>query len=173
MCSCPWKHSSNGWFMRTELRIVYVRSISNLLNSRKTTCSFMPCFSTNKQSCTASDRNHAHLIRLQSTTHGEASWPPLLSIGNRAWIRLKLIVAAATIQIMKVAWVTYLGALSRLNALLIPQISAHPQSRPQCKVHRPWALFHEGTVLWYNQWAHPNDVVWKPAYHIRSIRHRS
>ena len=28
-------------------------------------------------------------------------------------------VAAATIQIMEIAWVTYLGALSRLNAILI------------------------------------------------------
>ena len=36
MCSCPWKRSSNSWFMRTELRIVYVRSISNLPNSCKT-----------------------------------------------------------------------------------------------------------------------------------------
>ena len=30
------KRSSNGWFMRTELRIVYVRSILNLLNGCKT-----------------------------------------------------------------------------------------------------------------------------------------
>ena len=107
----------------------------------------MPRFSANEQSCTASDRNHAHLIRLQSTTHDEVSQPPLLSIANRAWIRLKSIVAAATIQIMKIAWVTYLGALSRLNAILIPRISAHPPVLAQCKVHRPWALFREGTVI--------------------------
>ncbi|MCG8623143.1 MAG: hypothetical protein MJE68_14255, partial [Proteobacteria bacterium] len=25
-------------------------------------------------------------------------------------------------------------------------ISAHPPILAQCKVHRPWALFHEGTV---------------------------
>ena len=55
-------------------------------------------------------------------------------------------VAAAIIQIMKIAWVTYLGALSRLNAILIPRISAHPPILAQCKVHRPWALFREGTV---------------------------
>ena len=55
-------------------------------------------------------------------------------------------VAAAIIRIMKLAWVTYLGALSRINAILIPQISAHPPILAQCKVHRPWALFHEGTV---------------------------
>ena len=55
-------------------------------------------------------------------------------------------VAAATIRIMKIAWVTYLGALSRLNAILIPRISAHPPILAQCKVHRPWALFREGTV---------------------------
>ena len=56
-------------------------------------------------------------------------------------------VAAATIRIMKIAWVTYLGALSRLNALLIPRISAHPPILAQYKVHRPWALFREGTVI--------------------------
>ena len=28
--SCPWKHCSNSWFMRTKLQILYVRSISNL-----------------------------------------------------------------------------------------------------------------------------------------------
>ena len=58
-------------------------------------------------------------------------------------------VAAATIRIMKIARVTYLGALSRLNALLIPRISAHPPILAQCKVHRLWALFREGTVLLY------------------------
>ena len=47
---------------------------------------------------------------------------------------------------MKLAWVTYLGALSRINAILIPRISAHPPNLAQCKVHRPWALFREGTV---------------------------
>ena len=80
-------------------------------------------------------------------THGEVSRPPLLGIGNRARIRLKSIVAAATIQIMKLAWVTYLGALSCINAILIPQISAHPPILAQCKVHRPWALFREGTLI--------------------------
>ena len=93
----------------------------------------MPCFSTNKRSCMASDRNHAHLIRLQSTTYGEVSRPPLLSIGNRAWIRLKSIVAAATIQIMKIAWVTYLGALLyllqttyfRINIMQVKIIHCH------------------------------------------------
>ena len=89
----------------------------------------MPHFSTNKRSCRASDRNHARLIQLQSTINGEVSRP-----------------AAATIQIMKIAWVTYLGALSRLNAILIPRISAHPPILAQCKVHRSWALFREGTV---------------------------
>ena len=56
-------------------------------------------------------------------------------------------VAAPTIRIMKIAWVTYLGALLRLNAMLVPRISAHPPILTQCKVHRPWALFREGTVL--------------------------
>ena len=79
-------------------------------------------------------------------THGEISWPPLLWIGNHAWIRLKSVVAAVTIQKMKLAWVTYLGALSHINAILIPRISAHPPILAQCKVHRPWALFREGTV---------------------------
>ena len=95
----------------------------------------------------ASDLSHAHLIQLHSTTHGEVLRPPLIWIGNRAWIRLKSIVAAATIQIMKLAWVTYLGTLSRINAILIPQILAHPPILAQCKVHHPWALFHESTVL--------------------------
>ena len=62
-------------------------------------------------------------------------------------MRLKSVVAAATIRIMKIAWVTYLGTLSRLNALLITRISAHPPILAQCKVHRPWALFCEGTVF--------------------------
>ena len=50
------------------------------------------------------------------------------------------------IQIVKIAWVTDLGALSRLNATMIPRISAHPPVLAQYKVHRPWALFHEDTV---------------------------
>ena len=45
-----------------------------------------------------------------------------------------------TIQIMKLAWVTYLGALLGVNAILIPQISAHPP------ILHAWALFREGTV---------------------------
>ena len=48
---------------------------------------------------------------------------------------------------MKIAWITYLGALSHLNATLIPWISAHPPVLAQCKVHRSWALFREGTVI--------------------------
>ena len=93
------------------------------------------------KSCMASDRNHAHLIRLQSTTHGEVSRPPLLWIGNRAWIRLKSIVATATFQLMKIEWETYLGALLHLNTVLMPRISAHPPILAQCKVHCLWALF--------------------------------
>ena len=80
-------------------------------------------------------------------THGEVSWPPLLWIGNRAWIRLKSIIAPATIHIIKIAWVTYLGALSRINTILVPRISAHPPILAQYKGHRPWALFREGMVL--------------------------
>ena len=99
-----------------------------------------------------SGRNHAHLIRLQSTTHGEVTRPPLLLIGNRAWIRLKLIVGTATIQIMKIVWVTYLGAFSLLNAILIPRILAHTPVLAQCKVHCPWALFCEGTVHQCSTW---------------------
>ena len=41
----------------------------------------------------------------------------------------------------------YLGTLSRINTILMPRIWAHPPFLAQCKVHRPWALFHEGTVL--------------------------
>ena len=107
----------------------------------------MPRFSTNKQSYIASDRSHAHLIRLHSTTHSEVSRPPLLWIGNCAWIRLKSRVAATTTQIMKLAWGTYLGALSCINVILIPQISAHPPILAQRKVHRLWALFREGTAI--------------------------
>ena len=51
-------------------------------------------------------------------------------------------VAAATIRIMKLAWVTYLGALSSINAILIPQISAHPPTMAQCKVPNP--SMHKG-----------------------------
>ena len=47
---------------------------------------------------------------------------------------------------MKLEWVTNLGALSHINTILIPRISAHPPVLAQCKVHRPWALFREGTV---------------------------
>jgi hypothetical protein len=53
----------------------------------------------------------------------------------------------ATIRIMKIAWVTYLGALSRVTATLIPGISANPPVQIQCKVHHPWALFREDTVI--------------------------
>ena len=60
---------------------------------------------------------------------------------------LKSIVAAANIRIMEIVWVTYLGVLLHLNATLTPQISAHPPVLDQCKVHCPWALFCEGTVL--------------------------
>ena len=74
----------------------------------------MPHFSTNKPSYTASDRSHAHLIRLHSMTYGEVSWLPLLWISSRAQIRLKSIVATAIIEIMMLAWVTYLGTLSRI-----------------------------------------------------------
>ena len=45
-------------------------------------------------------------------------------------------VAAAIIRITNIVWATYLGALSRLNAILIPRISAHPPILTQCKVHR-------------------------------------
>ena len=52
------KRSSNGWFMRTELQIIKVRSISNLPHSCRT--NLIPHFSTNERSCMASDCNHAH-----------------------------------------------------------------------------------------------------------------
>ena len=135
MCSdpCNWKRSSNGWFMKTELRIVYARSICN--------------------SRTASDRNHAHLIRLPSTMYTvkyrpDSRPPSLLLIGNRAWIRLKSKVAADITRIMKIAWTTYLGALSRLTAIiLIPRMSAHPPILTQCKGAPPVALFREVTYF--------------------------
>ena len=64
---------------------------------------------------------------------------------------------------MKLAWVTYLGALSSINAILIPRISAHPPIFAQCKVHRPSALFREGTVGYFERmlapWHHPIDVI--------------
>ena len=150
MCSCPWERSSNGWLMRTELRIVYVRSIRNLPNSHNIKTSFMPHFGTNEWSCTASNRNHTHLIRhhqQHTVKYWPDSWPPLLLIGNHAWIRLKSMVAAAIIRIMKIACVTYLGALSCLNVILIPRISFHPPFLAKCKVHRPWALFRESKVI--------------------------
>ena len=123
--------------------------MSNMPNSCKTkpTANFMPHFSTNKRLYTASDCSHAHWIWLHSTTHSEVSRPPLLWIGNCAWIRLKSRVAAATTQITKLAQVTYLGALSRIKVILIPQISAHPPILAQRKVHCLWALFREGTVI--------------------------
>ena len=43
--------------------------------------------------------------------------------------------------------INYLGALSRLNAILILQILALPPILAHCRVHRPWALFREDTVL--------------------------
>ena len=52
-------------------------------------------------------------------------------------------VAAATIRIMKTAWITYLSALSRLNVILIPRILAHPPILALC---HPGTLFPEGTV---------------------------
>ena len=113
----------------------FVRSISNVL--QLSLASFIPRFSKNKLTHTASDRSHAHLIELHSTTHGEESQLPLFWIGNRAWIRLKSLVAAATIHIINLAWVTYLGALSHINAILIPRILAHLPILAQCKVHRP------------------------------------
>ena len=36
-----------------------------------------------------------------------------------------------------------------INAILVPQISAHPPILAQCKVHRLWAVFCEGTVLYF------------------------
>ena len=61
--------------------LVYKDWTSNSLisNSCKIKPSFMPHFGTNKQSSTASDRNHAHLIQLQSIHRG--------CPGNHAWIR--------------------------------------------------------------------------------------
>ena len=153
------------WLDCTSNNLIYVRSISNVLNSHKT--NFMPCFSINKRSYTVSDRSHAHWIWLHSTTHGEVSRPPLLWIGNvnRTWIRLKSIVAAATIQIMKLVWVTYLGALSSINVILIPRISAHPPIMAQRKVHRPWALFREGTVCRYAcLWGDTPFTCWTQKY---------
>ena len=50
--------------------------------------------------------------------------------------------AAATIQIL-----SHLGTLSYLNVTLISRISAHPAVLAQYKVHRPWALFREGTEI--------------------------
>ena len=58
-------------------------------------------------------------------------------------------VAADITRIIKIAWAIYLGALSRLNAIiLIPRISAHPPILTQCKGAPPVALymFREGTV---------------------------
>ena len=92
----------------------------------------MPCFSTNEWSCAASDRNYTHLIRLPSVIYSEAqpdSQPPSLLIGSRAWIRLKSMVATATIRIMTIAWVTFLGVLSRLNAILTVYLYAYSISR--------------------------------------------
>ena len=167
MCPCVAgleKRNSNGGFMSTELWIIYIRSISNLPNSHET-CALcltphasclMPHFSTNEWLCTASDHNHAHLIQMPLMTRGEVS-AGRRPIGNRAWIRLKSIASAATIQIVKIVWVTYLGALSRLNTTLLPPISAHPLVLAQYKVHRPWALFCEGTVFW--QVNHSNSFL--------------
>ena len=106
--------------MRTELRIVHVISKSNVLNSCKTKSSSITLCHVLAEILNnmASNRSHAHLI---STTHSEVS------------------------RIMKLAWVTYLGALSRINVILIPQISAPPppppppQSWPSvtCTAHGP------------------------------------
>ena len=55
-------------------------------------------------------------------------------------------VAASVASMVATPFVTYMGALSHIIAILIPRISAHPSILVQCKVHRPWALFREGMV---------------------------
>ena len=119
----------------------------------------MPCFSTNKIN------DHARLVTVTTPTkyschqwytvkYWPDKWPLLLLMGNHAWIRLKSVVATAIIQIIKIAWITYLGALSCLNVILIPQISAHVQSWPfvRCTAHGP--LFARV------QYKHKNKYVW-------------
>ena len=70
--TAPKTRTSNGWLMRTEVQIFKVRSINNLPNSCRTKPHAM--FQHKKTVlCTASDRNHAHLIRLPSTAYGEVS----------------------------------------------------------------------------------------------------
>ena len=92
---------------------------------------------------------HPCVAALENAAHGGlVSRPPSLLIGNRAWTTLKSMVAATTIRISKIAWITYLGALSRLIAILL--LKYQPPSWPNwCKVHRLWALFREGMVYKY------------------------
>ena len=52
-------------------------------------------------------------------------------------------VAAATIRIMKIAWVTYLGALLYLNMILIPRISADSNIKINIKINRPLCVLYK------------------------------
>ena len=64
-------------------------------------------------------------------------------------------VAAAIFRIMKLAWVTYLGALLRITAILIPRISAHPPILTQCKL--PMGPLSRGYGIY--MYMHVHEVV--------------
>ncbi len=50
---------------------------------------------------------------------------------------------------MKIAWGTYLRALSRVTCITGTWNIGHPPVQIQCTVHRPWGLFREITVILY------------------------
>jgi hypothetical protein len=110
------KHSSNCGFMRIELQIVEVRSISNLPNSRRT-----------KPSLPYAAFQHKRTI-----VHGLAIVILLLdaaAINGTQWSIGPITGcprSAAIIWIMKITWVLYLGTLLRLTVTPIPGILAHP-----------------------------------------------
>ena len=55
--------------------------------------------------------------------------------GHKIFMRLYLRPPTPTFSIFLRLWI------------LLPRMSAHPPFWAQCKVHRPWALFRETTVL--------------------------
>ena len=89
-------------------------------------------------------------------THSLSTYPYMEPTSSFNFIQLFFIlvyieVYGNTIRTFRIvhyiAGVRHWGvSVKRGSTVLIPRISAHPPILAQCKVHHPWALFHEGTV---------------------------
>ena len=132
---CPWVAALESTAQMHEMARLYVRSISNVLNSHKTRCHVSAQINyCTRLAIVATPTEYGctqrHMVKYRS--HPCSGLVTVAEINSSCCYYSNYEASVGNLPGR--------SALSSIKAMLIPRISAHPPILAQCKVHRPWVL---------------------------------